>query len=124
MCCIVVSTIYSSKTKTDGNYEVYFNRYVQHSKYIASHPHCIIFTTFLLSDQATVKLLNDDQSRHYSKLQHHRRDGGAFSSNPYDVLQPQQAERYAQEGPKESAGSITYEEIPYHEITSKSDENQ
>ena len=80
---------------------------------------------YYISDQATVKLLDDDQSRHYSKLQHHHRgDDSPSSSNQYNMLQPQQPQSYAQEGPKESDSNVTYEEIPYHEITSKSDENQ
>lgn len=68
-----------------------------------------------------MKLLDDDQSQHYSKLQHHKNDG-ASSSNPYSVLQQQSTHNYAQVGPRESDSSITYEEMPYYEVvTSKPD---
>ena len=74
------------------------------------------------SNQNAIKLLDDDdQSQHYSKLQHHK-DDGAFSSNLYSALQQQSTQNYAQAGPRESASSVTYEEMPYYEIvTSKPD---
>ena len=79
------------------------------------------FHHFLLSGQKTVKLLDEDQSQHYSRLQH-RRDDGAFSSSPYSVLQQQSPQSYTQAGARESISNINYEEMPYYEIvTSKPD---
>jgi len=77
----------------------------------------------LLRQQETVKFLNDKGSENYSKLQHHHKDVAPLPSNHYSALQRggQPAQSYAQEGPKESTNNVTYEEVPYFEITSKSD---
>lgn len=61
--------------------------------------------------------MNDNTTERYSKLHHHR-DDDTFSSGPYSTLQQQPTQNYAKEGPKES---MTYEEVPYVEITSKPD---
>ena len=74
----------------------------------------IIFTAlFTYSNRGSI---NNNRSHNYSKLHHHHRNDSDLSSNPYNVLHPRQTQNYSQEGPR----SVTYEEIPYHEITSKS----